>query len=167
MSSKYFNENDEIYKNGLEGEKIALNFLVNYKMEIIDEEQHNSVKYDIKTNKNTYEIKRDNNFKKFGSIFLEFQTIYNNSSLLFTGISITEADYYLFICPVDDEIKFKIFEVPTKKLKDYINNKILINKIVVKPANCIGWKNFIIGKNYGYILSEDEILKMGCVYDVY
>ena len=81
MSSKYFDENNIIYKKGLLGEKIALDFLINHKMDIIEEEQNKNGKYDIKTNNGTYEIKLDDNYIKYGSVFVEFQTIYNNHTL--------------------------------------------------------------------------------------
>lgn len=169
MSSKFFDKNNIIYKKGLSGEKIALDFLINHKMDIIEEEYNKNGKYDIKTNNGTYEIKLDDNYIKYGSVFVEFQTIYNNHTLRFTGINISNADYYLFVCPVDYENKkFKIFQIMTKYLKEYINNSIQNNKYVVRSADCKTWEkntnNNIIGKNYGYIIDDEILLKYGSVY---
>ena len=107
-----YKENNSLVKNGIVGENITKYFLCNIKDETFIKFNHD-YKFDIKTNKGTYEIKTDNNFIKYNSFFCEFMS--NNKP---SGINTTESDYYIFIGPNNEKFeRTYIFLIETNKLK--------------------------------------------------
>ena len=113
----YFNNNFiPLLAIGNYYEKLALKRLLSHynykeKPKII---LNNDSRYDIKLNKRTFEVKADIKAVQTGNIFIEYM---NNNKL--SGISITEAKYYLIIIPHEVEIYILI---KVRKLKTLIEN---------------------------------------------
>ena len=145
-----YNKNNSLVKNGIVGEHITKYFLCNIKDEKFIKFNHD-YKFDIKTNKATYEIKTDNNFIKYNSFFCEFMS--NNKP---SGINTTESDYYIFIGPNNEKFeRTYIFLIETNKLKKLIEE----NNFLKKNAPCKDYYNNVYSFNIGYIIPKTILLK--------
>jgi hypothetical protein len=131
-----------IVKKGMKGEIISKFYIKYIKCENV-QNINNDYRYDFLTNKSTYEIKTDYQYKVYKSLFIEFESKSRKS-----GIFTTQAINYIFICPLEMNEYFLV-EVSTEKIKEIIKNNVL----KIKYAACFDYndeKTSYINK--GYIL---------------
>ena len=143
--------NNEYYKIGELGEIIAAYYLEKIEqVKIVN--KNDNFKYDfIDENNIKYEVKMDRNFNYYKSNFLEYKKVFLNGSVEETGINTTESDYYIFVCPLDEN-EFLLIKALTQKLKSLIKNK----QLVIRKSNHLNAHNKIIGLNYGYIINYSD-----------
>ena len=114
----YYQENFiPLLQLGQQYEQLAVNRIVaHYKYDNPKITLNNDSRYDIKINKKTYEVKLDIKAKTTGNVFIEY--ICKNK---LSGISITEAKYYLIVIPYQPEETFLL--IKTRKLKELIEKE--------------------------------------------
>ena len=114
----YYQENFiPLLEFGQQYEQIAVNRIVKFKK--YDNPKitlNNDSRYDIKINSKTYEVKLDIKAKTTGNVFIEY--LCRNK---LSGISITEAKYYLIVIPYQPEETFLL--IKTRKLKELIEKE--------------------------------------------
>jgi hypothetical protein len=152
--NNYYNES-KIVQKGQIGEKVALNYILNVKQEILLEDGiNNDYKYDYITNLNKYEVKTDYNYNTYNSVYLEFE-----SKLKPSGIFSTHANIYIFVCPIFSKNKYILFEIKVKILKKLIKT----NNFNIKKSSCKSYQDLETNLyNLGYIISK-EILMENCI----
>lgn len=126
---------------GNEGEQIVVEFLESKGLVFV--ESNNDNKYDIRLLKDnqpiTYEIKTDvicKPSKDTGNLFIEFKSRGKDS-----GITVTQADWFVTYYPFLDEIWF----IKSDKLKELIKNN---NFRVISNAGDIG------SATHGYLINR-------------
>ena len=143
----YFKENFiPLLELGQHYEKMAVNRIIKFKK--YDNPKitfNNDSRYDIKINSKTYEVKTDIKAVNSGNIFIEY--ICKNK---LSGISITEAKYYLIVIPYQPEETFLL--IKTRKLKQLIEDQKYFKHFT--PHN----KNNFTG---GYIFTVEALKAIG------
>lgn len=105
--------------------KISESYEPRYDFKAIDPITNKKIKYEVKTTKQQY-----------NTIFIEFK----NSSNKPSGISLTTANYYIFVDILDDE---QYYVIKTSILKEIIEK----HTIKIAPNYCNNAWGYIIDKN--------------------
>jgi hypothetical protein len=147
-----FNKKNKHVKIGIIGEIIAKYYIETVKKEQFIKHNTND-SYDLKTNKGLYEVKTDLNYIKFNSIFCEYKSNEKPS-----GITTSISDFYIFICP--NNRKFQ--EIKTIFLKNLIFQGVTVDR----SAKCYDYNNKLVGLNWGHIIGEDLLKKIGCLFEL-
>lgn len=131
---------EKVFAKYLESKGFNINEFGNTSDYDIRATKHTTTTYEIKTD--TYEIKRS----LTPNIFIEFEDFGKPS-----GISVTKADYYINIFPLQKEM----YVIETKQLKKILHPK------------DISYGNGVSGKGKAYLVNKNLFVRMPLDWELY
>lgn len=145
-------KNSKLYKIGDLAEQLSIEYFRNIRnINIIA--RNNNYKYDFITEGLIkYEVKYNGSFILYNSFFFEYYCFDKPS-----GIATTEAKYYIFCTPYDNQIILYLFNV--NKIKIFINNltEKEKNKYIVISSTKNNKDQKTHYKSYSYVFKYDVI----------
>lgn len=104
------------------GKKYENEFIKFYNLKDYKHPEGYHPQYDIECDNIKYEIKCDRVMNKTGNLLIEYAQSYDNK--IPSGITTTQADYYIIFEVIDDiNMEYTMYKIPTKKIKRYIERK--------------------------------------------